>query len=64
MKWLRVVVLLVPVAGMLAVVGGCVSSGSGKKPNEYYRRGSIHRDSFPAGYSPGRTGTYGRPHRY
>jgi hypothetical protein len=49
---------------MLALGAGCAStSGGGLESQGYYSRGSIHSDSFPPGYSPGRVpgwGSYGR----
>ena len=49
-------------AFLVASVTGCASSSGSS--NEYYRRGSVHRDSFPPGYVPGRHRTYGRPVLY
>lgn len=47
----------------LILAAGCVSPTRGLEDPDYYSRGSIHSDSFPPGYSPGRVpgwGSYGR----
>lgn len=62
MTRLRALVALAAVAGALASLPGCASSGSsGGYPNDYYGRGTKHGDTFPQTY--GRTGyyRYGRP---
>jgi hypothetical protein len=49
---------------LLAFAAGCASTSGGlESPGYYSRGGSIHSDSFPPGYSPGRVpgwGSYGR----
>ena len=61
MRALRATLLLL---AMVALGAGCAStSGGGLESQGYYSRGSIHSDSFPPGYSPGRVpgwGSYGR----
>jgi hypothetical protein len=61
MKALRAIVLLLTV---LILAAGCASTSPGLESRGYYSRGgSIHSDSFPPGYSPGRVpgwGSYGR----
>jgi hypothetical protein len=60
MRALRAILLLL---AMLALGAGCASTSGGLESQGYYSRGSIHSDSFPPGYSPGRVpgwGSYGR----
>ena len=60
MTALRAIVLLL---AMLALAAGCASTPRGLESPGYYSRGSIHSDSFPPNYSPGRVpgwGSYGR----
>ena len=61
MRALREIILLL---AMLALAVGCASpSPHLREGTGYYSRGSIHADSFPPGYSPGRVpgwGSYGR----
>jgi hypothetical protein len=60
MRALRAIFLLF---AMLALGAGCASTPGGLESQGYYSRGSIHSDSFPPGYSPGRVpgwGSYGR----
>lgn len=48
---------------MLALTASCASTPRGLESPGYYSRGSIHSDSFPPNYSPGRVpgwGSYGR----
>jgi hypothetical protein len=48
---------------MLLLAVGCASTPGGFESPGYYGRGSIHSDSFPPDYSPGRVpgwGSYGR----
>jgi hypothetical protein len=47
-------IVLVLALGALAV--GCTTTSEGAG---YYRRGTIHSDSFPPGYSPGRNRGWG-----
>jgi len=54
---------LLAVAALAAAATGCATS-SEERPNDYYRRSTIHRDSFPANYNPGRVGRVGRPYWY
>jgi hypothetical protein len=53
-------VLLLALAWVMAGGAGCASSAN--RPSGYFQRDSIHRDSFPAGYTPGRHHRVGRPH--
>jgi hypothetical protein len=60
MRALRAIALLL---AMLALAAGCASTPRGLESPGYYSRGSIHSDSFPPDYSPGRVpgwGSYGR----
>jgi hypothetical protein len=61
MRALRAIVLLL---AMLVLAAGCASTSGGlESPGYYGRGGSIHADSFPPDYSPGRVsgwGSYGR----
>jgi hypothetical protein len=60
MRALRAIVLLL---AMLILAAGCASTSGGLESPGYYSRGSIHSDSFPPNYSPGRVpgwGSYGR----
>ena len=54
---LRLIAIL-SAAASLALSVGCASSG-GTRSDTYYRRGSIHADSFPGTYGRGPIG-YGR----
>jgi hypothetical protein len=60
MRALRAIALLL---ALLALAAGCVSTPHTRESGDYYSRGgSIHSDSFPPGYSPGRVpgwGSYG-----
>ena len=60
MRLLRAILLLFAV---LVLGAGCAStSGGGESPGYYGRGGSIHADSFPPDYNPGRVpgwGSYG-----
>ena len=53
----RTLAVLMAVA-LLALSAGCASNS--KPSDTYYRRGSIHADSFPGTYSQGGYGYYGR----
>ena len=53
-------ILSLAAACLIACALGCASSGS--RPSGYYQRDSIHRDSFPPGYTPGGHYRHGRPH--
>ena len=61
MSVLRAIVLLL---AMLVLAAGCTSMTPHQRESAgYYSRGSIHSDSFPPNYSPGRVpgwGSYGR----
>ena len=60
MRALCAILLLLAV---LLLAAGCASTSPGLESPGYYTRGSIHSDSFPPGYSPGRVpgwGSYGR----
>ena len=61
---MRALRAIVPVLAMLVLVAGCASTSPHQRESAgYYSRGSIHSDSFPPGYSPGRVpgwGSYGR----
>ena len=61
MRVLRAILVLL---AMLVLGAGCASTSGGLDgPGYYGRGGSIHADSFPPGYSPGRVsgwGSYGR----
>ena len=62
MRALRAIALLL---AMLALATGCASTSGGlESPGYYSRGGSIHSDSFPPGYSPGRVSGWGRYGRY
>jgi len=60
MKALCAILLLLAV---LALAAGCVTTSRGLESPDYSRRGgSIHSDSFPPDYNPGRVpgwGSYG-----
>jgi hypothetical protein len=56
MRALRVIVLLLAI---LALAAGCTSTSGGRESPGFYTRGSIHSDSFPPGYSPGRVPGWG-----
>ena len=51
---------LLAVCALVALTSGCASSNEDRR-NDYYTRGSIHRNSFPVNYNPGRVGRVGRP---
>ena len=61
MSALRAIVMLL---AMLVLAAGCTSMTPHQRESAgYYSRGSIHSDSFPPNYSPGRVpgwGSYGR----
>ena len=60
MRALSAIILLLT---LLALAAGCATTSQGLEGPGYYNRGSIHSDSFPPGYSPGRVpgwGSYGR----
>ena len=60
MRALRAIALLL---AMLVVATGCASTPNSLEGRSYYRRNSIHSDSFPPNYSPGgvpRWGSFGR----
>lgn len=69
MSPLKAVLLSTAIAGLLALASGCASSGgsSRRSTDDYYGRGTVHADSYPATYGRGggyRYGRYGRPGRY
>jgi hypothetical protein len=52
-------------SALLAIAAaGCATTGEGQRNSDYYRRSTIHRDSFPVNYNPGRVGRVGRPYWY
>ena len=58
MRRIRTIVLLLAALGLVGVSAGCTTTH--KDPNGYYhRRGSIHNESFPPNYVPGRHRSYG-----
>jgi hypothetical protein len=61
MRALRAIALLL---AMFVLGTGCASTSPHLRESAgYYSRGSIHSDSFPPNYSPGRVpgwGSYGR----
>jgi len=60
MRALHAIALLL---AMSVLAAGCASTPRGLESTGYYSRGSIHSDSFPPNYSPGRVpgwGSYGR----
>ncbi len=61
MRALRAIVLLL---AMLALGAGCASTSGGLEGQGYYSRGSIHSDSFPPNYSPGRVPGWGSSGRW
>lgn len=62
MRVLRAILLLL---ALLVVGTGCAStSGGGESPGYYGRGGSIHADSFPPDYSPGRVSGWGSYRRF
>ena len=61
MRALRAIALLLAV---LALAAGCASTSGGLESPGYYNRGSIHSDSFPPGYSPGRVPGWGSYSRF
>ncbi len=61
MRALRAIALLL---AMLVLAAGCASTPNNRESAGYYRRGSIHSDSFPPNYSPGRVPGWGSYDRY
>ena len=61
---MRALCAIVLVLAMLVLAAGCASTSPHQRESDgYYRRGTIHSDSFPPNYSPGRVpgwGSYGR----
>ena len=58
MRRIRAIVLLFAALGLVGVSAGCTTTH--KDPNGYYhRRGSVHSESFPPNYVPGRHRSYG-----
>ena len=56
MRQIRAIVLLLAATFLLVASSGCANPRG--SDGGYYRRGTIHRDSFPPGYMPGRYGRY------
>ncbi len=61
MRALRAIVLLLAI---LVLAAGCASTPRKPESAGYYSRGSIHSDSFPPNYSPGRVPGWGSYRRY
>ena len=61
MRALRAIALLL---AMLVVATGCASTPNSLEGRGYYSRGSIHSDSFPPNYSPGRVPGWGSSGRW
>jgi ABC-type oligopeptide transport system substrate-binding subunit len=57
MRRILAIVSLLAAALLLLSSAGCANPKSSS--GDYYRRGSIHRESFPPGYTPGRYRDYG-----
>jgi hypothetical protein len=51
MSGTRTILVLTALTALLLAAGACTTTPGA--PSEYYRRGSIHNDSFPPGYVPG-----------
>ena len=56
MKRTLAMVSLVATVLLLLSSAGCANPKGSS--GDYYRRGSVHRESFPPGYVPGRHRTY------
>ncbi len=61
MRALRAIALLL---AMLVLAAGCASTPNSLEGRSYYRRGSVHSDSFPPNYSPGRVPGWGSSGRW
>ncbi len=61
MTRLRAIVLLLAAFGLAAAGTGCTTThnDADRQTGGYYRRGSVHRDSFPVDYIPGRHRSWG-----
>lgn len=60
---MRALCAILLLLAILVLAVGCASAPKTLEGGGYYTRGSIHSDSFPPGYSPGRVpgwGSYGR----
>jgi hypothetical protein len=59
MRRTRAIRTLMATACVLAAAAamGCANPGGGE--GDYYRRGTVHNESFPPNYVPGRHRTYG-----
>jgi hypothetical protein len=62
---MRASIAIVLLVAVCILASGCASTSTphSREGGGYYSRGSIHADSFPPGYSPGRVpgwGSYGR----
>ena len=57
MKRILAIVSLLAAVLLLLSSAGCANPKGGS--GDYYRRGSIHQESFPPGYVPGRYRGYG-----
>jgi hypothetical protein len=61
MRALRAIALLLAV---LILAASCASTPSNLEGRNYYSRGSVHSDSFPPDYSPGRVPGWGSSGRW
>jgi hypothetical protein len=60
---MRALCAILLLLAILVFAVGCASTPHTREAGGYYSRGSIHSDSFPPDYSPGRVsgwGSYGR----
>ena len=56
----RILAIAAPLAAALLLLSSAGCANPRGSSGDYYRRGSIHEDSFPADYVPGRYRVYGR----
>ena len=61
MRALRAIALLL---AMFVLAAGCAPTSNNLEGRSYYRRGSVHSDSFPLNYSPGRVPGWGSSGRW
>ena len=61
MTRLRAFVPLLVALGLMLIGSGCITThlDTGTNKGGYYRRGSVHYDSFPPDYVPGRHRSWG-----